>query len=367
MMASYFLTGQESKPAGGVDFASNVQVIAPDGSVQVCPVHAHGGYLDPSMESYDFDDSLCFMDAVSDLDHGVPPPETTNLATEQRLSTEGSAMQRWNLDDNSNDGYNSIPSEGSWSWSGSTSGGEFGREGRREGLLHTVYDNVKTSFRDRQDDESGHGSEARLAAQPKTTAQVTALSVGRAKAAVRRATTGHGSGDAGAVTTTRATGHAGVGEHTTTPNTFYDRIKSAFRNQTEDQTGRGGSSSSARMATPSNAQTTLLLQSPANATTRMTPPGSGASAAAAAGEVGRESTMHDTLHNTIQTALEEHTENQTSSHARAAQPTQSTPTPAALSRVQTNATVQLSSPASACVLYTNECRSSPRACSHLLS
>jgi hypothetical protein len=359
-MASYFLTGQESKPAGGVGFASNVQVIAPDGSVQVCPVQAHGGYLDPSMESYDFDDSLCFMDAVSDLDHGAPPPETTNLATEQRSSTEGFAMQRWNLDDNSNDGYNSIPSEGSWSWSGSTSGGEFGREGRREGLLHTVYDNVKTSFRDQQDDESGHGSEARLAAP----AKATALSVDRAKAAVRRATTGHGSGHAGAVTTTLATGRASVGEHTTMPNTFYDRIKSAFRDQTEDQTGRGGSSSSARMATPSNAQTTLLLQSPAIATTRMTPTGSGA---AAAGEVGRESTMHDTLHSTIQTALEEHTENQTSSHARAAQPTQSTPTPAALSRVQSNATVQLSSSASACVLYMNECRSSPRACSHLLS
>jgi hypothetical protein len=85
-MSSYFLTGQKSQSGGGggggVGFASTVQVIASDGSAKIRPVNTHGGYLDASMERYENDDSLCFLEAVSDLDHVEADPASTNIATE---------------------------------------------------------------------------------------------------------------------------------------------------------------------------------------------------------------------------------------------------------------------------------------------
>jgi hypothetical protein len=262
-MASYFLTGQKSKSGGGggggggVGFASTVQVIASDGSAEILPVNTHGGYLDASMVRYDHDDSLCLMDAVSNLDNVYADPASTNIATEP-LPTESSAMASWNLDDNS-DGYNSIPSEGSWSWNGSTSGGgDFSQ-------LHTVHDTQQHGG----DESSDHGNAAQLGAAPKMSAKTAggAWTVSRAKAAVNRATTGknHAAG-AGAATTVTTTSTAASAATTTLgadiasggePNTLYNRIKSAFRdNQTEDQTSHG-SSNSARMTTSTtpNAQT----------------------------------------------------------------------------------------------------------------
>jgi hypothetical protein len=60
--------------ASGVDFEEKVQVILPDGSVQIRPVH---GPFEASMASFDGDRSLAynevFMDAVTD-------DEATNLA-----------------------------------------------------------------------------------------------------------------------------------------------------------------------------------------------------------------------------------------------------------------------------------------------
>jgi hypothetical protein len=352
MASSYFVTGQKGKTGGGggdggVGFTSTVQVIEPDGSVQIRPVNAHGGYLDAHIETYDYDDSLCFMDAVSDLDPKLPSsaPETTNLATEQPLATEeGFAMASWNLEDNSSDGYNSIPSEGSWSWNGSTSGGGF-----RDGQLHTVYDT-----RDQQhggDESSSHGSCAHLAPHTHKTTAGGAWSVGRTKAAVSRATTGHNRAANAAATTVATTGTdvtAGGDETIAVPNTLYDRIKSAFRdNQTEDnQTSHGGSTNSARMATSTNAQgaTTALSHSPANAAeTHMATTSTGSG-----GEVvGNESTLHHhhhhTVYHSIQTASNDQTEvnqNGASSAARATPPNAptTTATTTTLSHGRTNAT-----------------------------
>jgi hypothetical protein len=269
MATSYFMTGQKSGSGGGVGFASTVQVIAPDGSVQIRPVNAHGGYVDAAIETYEYDDSLCFMDAVSDLDPGAAPlplPET-NMVTEP-LAAEGFAMASWNLDENSSDGYNSIPSEGSWSWNGSTSGGDF-----RDAQLQTVYDNV--------DESSGHGSAAQLAQHaPKTSSAKTGsvLPSGRAKAAVNRATTGNSSNRvvaaAAAATTTTTAGAAATGggdESIQSNNSFLDRVKNAFRdNQTEDQTSHGSGTNSARMATSTNAQTTSALSTAQAAATSAT-------------------------------------------------------------------------------------------------
>jgi hypothetical protein len=266
MATSYFMTGQKSGSGGGVGFASTVQVIAPDGSVQIRPVNAHGGYVDAAIETYDYDDSLCFMDAVSDLDPGAAPPlPETNMATEP-LATEGFAMASWNLDENSSDGYNSIPSEGSWSWNGSTSGGDF-----RDAQLQTVYDNV--------DESSGHGSAAQLAQHaPKTSSAKTGsvLPLGRAKAAVNRATTGNSSNRvaAAAATTTTTTAGAAAGggdESIQSNNSFFDRVKNAFRDsQTEDQTSHASGTNSARMATSTNAQTTYALSTAQAAATSAT-------------------------------------------------------------------------------------------------
>jgi hypothetical protein len=293
-MASYVLTGQKSKSiggGGGVGFASTVQVIASDGSAKIRPVNTHGGYLDASMERYENDESLCFLDAVSDLDNVDAHSASTDIATEP-LPVEGFAMASWNLDENSNDGYNSIP-EGSWSWNGSTSGGDF-----TDGQLHAVYDNVKTSFQDQNDDETGHAeSLTRSGTQPKNAK--TPLSLSRAKAAAHMApsnsrgstsdatttlatdsaasdtatTLATGSAASDTAATTLATGSVADGaktslatdsnaaasiETSTLTRRFYDRIKSAFRDDTEDQT----SSTNAHLATPTNAQVI-----PANTTT----------------------------------------------------------------------------------------------------